>query len=179
MIANNDAYHMPHTLLGLKYNKLVFVEKPMALSLADADAIIEAEKCSSGKVMVGYMRRYAAAFLDAIEEIGGKDKILYARVRDIVGQNPGFVQQSGTFPRTFSDFRPEDTKDMVSKTEAILDQGLDKELGIPVTPSTTAMWRNLGSLGSHDLSAMREILGMPVRALGASMCGTTATPFWR
>ena len=35
MIANSDAFHVPHTLLGLKHNKIVFVEKPLALSLKD------------------------------------------------------------------------------------------------------------------------------------------------
>lgn len=74
----------------------------MALSLKDADTLIEAEKNSSRKVMVGYMRRYASAFTDAIKEIGGLDKILYARVRDIVGPNSIFVGQLGTFPKTFA-----------------------------------------------------------------------------
>jgi predicted dehydrogenase len=35
-------------------------------------------------------------------------------------------------------------------------------------------YANLCSLGSHDLSAMREIIGMPQRVLGASV----ATPIW-
>ncbi|KAJ6086189.1 hypothetical protein N7486_010470 [Penicillium sp. IBT 16267x] len=136
MIANSDAFHVPHTLLGLKYNKVVFIEKPMALSLKDADSLIEMEKQSSGKVMVGYMRRYAAGFLDAIKEIGSLDKVCYARVRDIVGPNSAFVSQSGTFPRTFSDYRPEDSKELASKTNEFLDQALTRELGIPVTAAT-------------------------------------------
>mgnify|MGYP001658929267 CR=1 FL=1 len=53
----------------------------MALNDRDANAIIEAEKMSEGRVMVGYMRRFAPAFEDAIREIGRMDKILYARVR--------------------------------------------------------------------------------------------------
>jgi predicted dehydrogenase len=80
-ILNSNEYHAPHAILGLQNNKYVFVEKPMALSQRDADAIIEAEKKSNGKVFVGYMRRYAPAFLDAVKEIGGLDKITYARVR--------------------------------------------------------------------------------------------------
>jgi hypothetical protein len=178
LIANSDPFHVPHTLLGLKHNKMVFVEKPMALSLQDADAIIDAEKKSSGKVMVGYMRRYAAAFRDAVKEIGGIEKILYARVRDIVGPNPVFVAQSGTFPKAFSDLRMEDTKDLASRTAAVLDQALTQELGIAATSATAAMWRHLGSLGSHDLSAMREILGIPTKVMGVFMCAASGPPFW-
>jgi hypothetical protein len=81
LIANSDAYHALHAIIDLKHNKFVFVEKPMALNVRDADAIISAQAASTGKVMVGYMRRYAAAFLDAIKEIGGIDQVKYARVR--------------------------------------------------------------------------------------------------
>lgn len=179
MIANSDAFHVLHAILGLKYNKIVFVEKPMALSLKDADALIEAESKSSGKVMIGYMRRYASAFTDAITELGGIDKILYARVRDIIGLNSFFVGQSGTFPKVFSDYRAEDSAELGKRTTQILDQALREELHIEPTPETTLMWRHLGSLGSHDLSAMREVLGMPTSVLGASLCSLTGPPFWR
>lgn len=37
------------------------------------------------------------------------------------------------------------------------------------------MWRILGGLGSHDLSAMREALGMPNKVLGANL----GYPFWK
>lgn len=80
-VINSDEYHAVHGALALKHDKDVFIEKPMALNDRDANALIEAERASKGRVMVGYMRRYAPAFLDAIQEIGGMDKILYARVR--------------------------------------------------------------------------------------------------
>ncbi|KAJ6051233.1 hypothetical protein N7499_010596 [Penicillium canescens] len=178
MIANSDAFHVPHALLGLKHDKIVFIEKPMALSLKDADDIIQLEKQSTGKVMIGYMRRYAAGFLDAIKEIGSLDQIQYARVRDVVGPNSSFVGQSGTFPKVFSDYKPEDSKDLASRTDQFLQQALTKELGIPVGPDTATQWRHLGSLGSHDLSAMREALGMPTGVLGASLCTAQGPQFW-
>ena len=43
-----------------------------------------AEEQSQGRVFVGYMRRYAPGFLDAIAEVGGTGEILYAHVRDII-----------------------------------------------------------------------------------------------
>jgi predicted dehydrogenase len=81
IIATSDEYHASHCILALQHNKPVLVEKPLALTMRDATAISEAEEASEGKVMVGYMRRYAAPFEDAVREIGGMDKILYARVR--------------------------------------------------------------------------------------------------
>lgn len=81
MVINSDEYHVAHALLALKHDKHVLIEKPLALTKQGIFDVIEAEKKSKGKVMVGYMRRYAAAFEDAVQEIGGLDKILYARVR--------------------------------------------------------------------------------------------------
>lgn len=81
MVVNSDEYHAEHAVLALKNDKHVLVEKPLALTKRDMQAIVEAEKKSKGMVMVGYMRRYAAPFEDAVREIGGMDKILYARVR--------------------------------------------------------------------------------------------------
>lgn len=44
-----------------------------------------------------------------------------------------------------------------------------------MTPDTARMWRVLGGLGSHDLSVMREALGMPERVIGASL----RFPIWK
>ena len=175
LVVNSDEYHVAHAILALKHDKHVFVEKPMALNNRDAEAIIEAERRSKGKVMIGYMRRYAPAFVDAVKEIGSMDQILYARVRDIIGPNSAFVSQSGTYPKRFTDFRPEDTKDKDAKAADILEQGLQKDSGVGVTPESTMMWRLLGGLGSHDLSVMREALGMPTAVIGASL----GFPFWK
>jgi len=86
-VVSSDVYHVHHAVLALQHGKHVFIEKPMALNFRDADAVIRAEKLSTGKVMVGYMRRYAAGFIDALKEIGGLDQIKYARVRGIIFLN--------------------------------------------------------------------------------------------
>lgn len=194
-IASSDEYHAIHIIEGLRHDKNVFVEKPMALCERDADAIIAAEEKSAGKVMVGYMRRYAAAFLDTVKEIGGMDRILYARVRgikhppvwsgqyaksrflstDIIGPNSHFVSQSATFPKVFTDFAPEAVDDKKAKAADIVHQALSVDCELKVTPESTKMWRLLGGLGSHDLSAMREALGMPHSVAGASF----GSHFWR
>ncbi|GJC89415.1 inositol 2-dehydrogenase [Colletotrichum liriopes] len=169
VIANADAYHVDHGILALKNDKYVLVEKPVSVCFRDLDLLIEAEKKSKGKVMVGTMRRFATAFTDAVTEVGGMDKIQYARVRDIIGPNSTFVDQSGTFPVKFSDYSDADTKDRLAREEAISEQALGKEFGVPVTSDSQRMLRLLGGLGTHDLSAMREIIGMPNSVAGACL----------
>jgi len=144
IIASNHPLHASQAELALQANKYVFVEKPIALTLQDTDRIIAAEKAAGGdRVFIGYMRRYAAAFVDAVKEVGSIEQIRYARVRDIIGPNSIFVGQSGTYPRTFSDYREEDTKALRTKTREDVEQALQTELGIAVTEKTEMMWEFL------------------------------------
>lgn len=96
-------------------------------------------------------------------------------VSAILGPNSVFVEQSGTFPKKFSDFAPKDSKDMVSRNEELLTQALEVECGVVQTAASQRFWRILGGLGSHDLSAMREAFGMPVSVKGVSY----NFPFWK
>lgn len=180
LIATNHAFHASDAELALQANKYVFIEKPIALTLQDADRIIAADKAAGGaRVFIGYMRRYAAAFIDAVKEVGSIGQIRYARVRDIIGPNSVFVAQSGTYPRTFNDYREADSEALRVKTLDDMEQALQAELGITVTKETAMMWEMLSILGSHDLSAMREIMGMPNGVVGFSPCATVGSPFWR
>lgn len=77
LIASHHALHASQALLALQANKHVFIEKPIALTLQDTDRIISADTAAGGgKVMIGYMRRYAATFVDAVKEVGSIDQIL-------------------------------------------------------------------------------------------------------
>ncbi|PQE33759.1 myo-inositol 2-dehydrogenase protein [Rutstroemia sp. NJR-2017a WRK4] len=174
LITSAHGFHPSHAILTLQNDKYALVEKPVALCYRDLEAMRDAERTSKGKIFVGYQRRYAQAFLDAVQEVGGMGKIQYARVRDIIGPNSTFVAQSATFPRKFDDFRKEDEEEMVRVQEEQVQQALGNEFGVEVTSSSKNFLVLLGGLGTHDLSAMREILGMPQKVLGSSL----GMPFW-
>lgn len=144
LIANADAYHVPHTLLALKHNKYCLLEKPAALCFRDIDKLIAAEETSQGRVFVGTMRRYALTLEDAIKEVGGMAQIKFARVRDIIGPNALGVAQSGMFPKRFDDFSEEDTQDRVTRETDMHEQALCEEFDVPFTPASRIMLRVLG-----------------------------------
>lgn len=144
IIANANAFHVPHAIVALKYDKYCLLEKPAALNYRDIDSLIEAEASSKAKVLVGYMRRYASAFLEAVQEVGGLHKIQYARVRDIIGPNADFVNQSGTFPKKFCDVAQADSDELARRDEEMVQQALKEEFGVQVTPSSKLMLRLLG-----------------------------------
>ena len=70
---------------ALLAGKDVFMEKPMAISLEQADAILEAERDSGRRLMVGYMKRYDAGnelvkeTVDAWRASGEQGALTYAR----------------------------------------------------------------------------------------------------
>jgi predicted dehydrogenase len=145
LLCNANAYHPSHAILALEAKKYVLCEKPLALNYRDIDAIISAESKSQGRVFVGYQRRYAEAFLDAVREVGGMERIQYARVRDIIGPNSNFVSQSGTFPRKFTDFKKEDTEEMMFLDEEMMRYALEHDYGMKATKESVDMARLLAS----------------------------------
>jgi hypothetical protein len=82
-----------------------------------------------------------------------------------LSQNQFFVDQSGTFPRQFEDFPPDFENDRTQRAQGISDVALGSQRA--KDPQVPFTYRFLGGLGSHDLSAMREMLGTPKRCIGA------------
>ena len=94
---------------------------------------------------------------------------------DIIGPNKVFVAQSGTFRRRFTDFTKESTDDEHAREADLQEQALSKDMNITINDQTKFFHRVLGGLGSHDLSAMREIIGLPKRVIGTS----NRFPMWQ
>ena len=71
IIALPNDLHAEVSIAAAEAGKHVLCEKPMALTLEEADAMIEAHKAAGTKLMVGQSTRYGAAFkrlLDMLHE---------------------------------------------------------------------------------------------------------------
>ena len=166
----SDEFHETIAIAALKAGKNVMQEKPISLSVESAIRIIKAERGAKNdaRVFVGYMRRYAPSFVNAFKrEVASIDSVLYARSRGIVGPNAYFVNQSGTFPFK----NPDDISSGASaRRENLLSELLREAFdGDTVDEEDIKFCRHLGSLGSHDLSLMREVLGFPQSVAGVSV----------
>ncbi|GBG11187.1 oxidoreductase [Paenibacillus agaridevorans] len=163
-VINSDEYHSECAIAAVNAGKHVLVEKPMCLTSSEADAIIEARDRNGVKVMVGYMRRYAAPFVQAVQEIRDIGPIHYARVRDIIGQNSLFIAPVHRVLR-FEDIPQRLWHDRKERAESALHEAV----GETADSEYASVYRMLCGLSSHDLSAMREMLGMPSGVLGAKL----------
>ena len=75
----------------LRTGRPVFMEKPMAVSVGQAEAIVEASKAPGARLMVGYMKRYDAGnelmveALDRFRETGELGTVTFARAHGFCG----------------------------------------------------------------------------------------------
>ena len=166
LIANPDAFHAEVTLDAIAAGKHVLVEKPMCVTRREAEQIIAAQKKTKVVVQVGYMRRYAPAFLEFCEVVKKFKEIKFARVRDFIGHNSLIVNSTSRVVR--DEQLPESVKkDGKLRKDASLDEAVGEKAGPAIRQAYSLM---LG-LSSHDLSAMRELLGVPGKVLFAAQRG--------
>lgn len=73
--------HAELAMAAMRAGKHMFCEKPMATSLADAQAVADAACASSRVFQVGHNRRFAPAYLRAREAIQGDSPALAAEIK--------------------------------------------------------------------------------------------------
>jgi predicted dehydrogenase len=163
LVANPDAYHAEAVTTAIAAGKHVLLEKPIAVTIADADAMIAAESKAKVTVQVGYMRRYAPAYVEAVAAVAKlRSDIVLARVHDVIGPNAAIIDNTSNI------FRPNDLPaSLVAEGKARLAAGIALSIGTGEGPRAAA-YSLLLSLSSHALSAMRELIGMPRRVMYAA-----------
>jgi len=79
IVSTPEGEHSAPVRRALELGKPVLVEKPIALTLADADEILATLKRTGGDLRIGYSRRYKECFLRA------KEQMLQGRLGRVVG----------------------------------------------------------------------------------------------
>jgi transcriptional regulator with XRE-family HTH domain len=128
-----------------------------------AEFASEVEQERAGVVVqVGYMRRYAPAFVEACRLLPELGPMRLARVHDVLGWNALFVKDTSAVVRG-DDVPTELLAEGKARRERLLDEALGDAPAI-----LRGVYGLLLGLSSHDLSAIRELLGMPKRVLHAA-----------
>jgi predicted dehydrogenase len=76
VIATRHGSHAELAQLALERSKNVFVEKPLALTDAELDSVLEAASKSEGKLLVGFNRRFSPLAIRAKEVFAGRQSPL-------------------------------------------------------------------------------------------------------
>lgn len=163
-VLNSDEYHADATIAALQAGHPVLLEKPAALTLSDVDRMIAERDATGQAVMVGYMRRHAAAYAKMRSELAGAGAITHVSVRDIIGPNDYFINQTmrvlaANTPAYLADEKAERARRAIA--ESLPD----------ASPVQARAFRLLSGLSSHDLSALRGLVGIPQRVVAATVRG--------
>lgn len=81
IVSTGEHEHVEPVLQALDLGQAVLVEKPIALTLADADRVLQALARSQGSLRVGYSRRFKRRYLLA------KEQIALGRLGTVVGMS--------------------------------------------------------------------------------------------
>ncbi|PZF82493.1 Gfo/Idh/MocA family protein [Jiangella anatolica] len=162
-VLNSDEYHAECVVAALDAGLHVLVEKPMCLSPREAREIIAARDRSGKTVMVAYMRRFAPAFTEAVARLPTLGPIRYVRVHDVIGENRLIIDQTAYVERP-GDVPPDLIEEKWARRAALVREAIGD---VPEEIGWT--YGLLCGLGSHDLSAMRELIGRPREVAAARM----------
>lgn len=165
LVANPHTYHAAVTLAAIAAGKHVLVEKPAAITLEESDAVEAAEARSGVTVQVAYMRRYAEAFEQActiVAQMKARRDIRLARVHDVIGHNPQIITATSRVVKG-----KDIPKELIEEGKKIETKAVRDAIG-KVSPEVRRAYMLMLGLSSHDISAMRELLGMPERVLCAT-----------
>jgi predicted dehydrogenase len=162
LVASPHAFHAEVTLAAIEAGKHVLVEKPMCMNQREAKEISAAQQKNQVVVQVGYMRRYAPAFLNACDAVKKIGPIKFARVRDFLGSNSLIINQTSAVVRDHH--LPKSLQKEASQRDEEL---VTEALGGNRAEDVKTAYRLMLGLSSHDLSAMRELIGMPGKVLFA------------
>jgi predicted dehydrogenase len=98
LIATPDKFHAPCVIQAAKAGKDILCEKPIALTMADAYAALEAVSKAGVRLQVGFMRRYDPAYAAAMKRIEAGEigtPLIFKSVGRDKDQPPMAAYQSG------------------------------------------------------------------------------------
>jgi len=161
-VLSPDETHSTYVAAAMDADKHILLEKPPCLTLREIDALLARAETYRKVLFVAYMRRYAPAFLAAKAELPPHAEITHVRVYDLISEGPHFLRPSQHvyYP---TDIDPE----LLARGRAAREALLREVTGADAPPDLVRAYRGLAALSSHNLSAMRELIGEPVRVVGA------------
>jgi len=160
-ILTPDFLHAPLLEASIKAGKHVFIEKPAALTAAELKPLVQLNETNPKIVFVGYMRRFAPAFLALKDRLPPRDEIRHVRIRDLIRESQFFVDQTRNI------FRPTDVPQAAIDEGRTKTQALLKSVMGEARPDQLRAYQVLTGLSSHSFSAMRELFGSPIKIAAA------------
>ena len=148
--------HSDPAIAAAESGKHVLVEKPMALNLGEAEAMVEAAETAGVVLMVAYMKRYDPGYQYGQRLMQQMEDVRLIRSHDLNGPNAAFVRDMTT---TFRDRELEAEK--TASLRADIRRRSEVAIGSGHPDSIYRAYDLLGGLASHDITILRGAFGSP------------------
>lgn len=148
--------HSDPAIAAAEAGKHVLVEKPMALNLEEAEAMVGAAEHAGVILMVAYMKRYDPGYLHGRRLLQQMQDVRLIRVHDLNGPNAAFVRDMTS---TFRDLQLEAELRQSLTTE--LRRRMEVALGEGHADSVYRAYALVAGLASHDITILRGAFGSP------------------
>ncbi|HYG75401.1 MAG TPA: Gfo/Idh/MocA family oxidoreductase [Planctomycetota bacterium] len=153
-----DRLHSEPSIAALKAGCHVLCEKPMAHSLPECDAMLDAQARSGKTLMIAYMKRFDPNYEYAQARVAKMKDIFHVRAHDFVGPNNAFTGDIHDV-RVFKDITD-------TSADRKIAQRMQEAIGTELRPYNYC-YLMLLYLCSHDLAILRGMFGSPKRITGA------------
>ena len=152
--------HAGPALVAMENGKHVFVEKPIALNIRQADEMVHSAKANKVKLLVAYMKRYDPAYEVMQQMVTDLEKLHLIRVHEFAGTYTinrdiyDLVKAADLDPEILRDANNEVRMDMLE------DIGKDR---LDLLDAHDIMIH----LCIHDINALRGLYGLPEEIVSA------------
>lgn len=165
VVCSPAATHTEVVLDALAAGLHVFVEKPLCITLADADAIVAARDRAGRVVQVGYMKRFDPAYERMLEELPQSAGSL--RYLSVVVNDPEFGPYFGSAEIVRGDV----PREVIEATRRAEREQVEQAVGSGSPHAVTAF--SEGYLGSlvHDVNLVHGLLERMGEPLPAEVAG--------
>ncbi|SCL60116.1 Predicted dehydrogenase [Micromonospora eburnea] len=147
--------HGPQVLDAVNAGKHVLVEKPLSLTVREADEIEAATKKAGVTVMVGYMKRFDPGYLYGQQMVKAMSDARYVQINTLHPAEDQYIDIHGVL--RFGDVPPEVAQRATRAHEELLDEAVGG-----LSDSLRFVYYDvfLGSM-VHDINALRALVGEP------------------
>jgi predicted dehydrogenase len=159
---------------ALLAGKHVFVEKPLAFSLEDTEAIAALAKKAKGRLMVGYHKRFDPHYLKARDEVHSMKDLRYVEATVLHPDDAAYRTHHVVLPLRDTPWAP---LPEAETNRWLLRDAAEGEMGERIAATVGKAAPQAQRVGTlllflsviHDVNALRGILGEPEQVLSADV----------
>ena len=161
-VLSSDDTHSRFVRAAIAADKHILLEKPACLTVREIDELLALMPAYKKTLFVGYMRRYAPAYLAARNELPAHADITHVRIFDLISEGRHFLKKSQNvlYP---NDIDPA----LLARGARERDALIREVVGADAPADLVRAYRGLTALSSHHISAMRGLIGEPARVVAA------------